>query len=64
MSPAPREYTPEWHDEVNLSIHNRLGEIRDQVKKFDGRQFTMLLAALGQAGTFIIGLIIAIIKFG
>ncbi len=64
MTPAPQEYTPEWHDEVNLSIHSRIGEIRDSIKKFDSRQFIMLMAALSQAGSIILALVVAYIKFG
>jgi hypothetical protein len=64
MTPAPPTYTPEWHDEVNLGIHRRLGEIRDQVKKFDTRMFLMLMAALGQAGSLIVALVVVFVKFG
>ncbi len=63
MSTAPLEYTPEWHDEVNLGIHSKLKDIKDSMAKFDTRQYLMLVAALGQAGTFVVGLVFAVIKF-
>ncbi len=64
MAPAPLEYTPEWHDEVNLSIHSRIGEIRDSVKRFDSRQFWMLMSAIAQLSGIAAGLIFVVLKFG
>jgi hypothetical protein len=64
MTPAPRDYSPEYCDAKHSAVYDAITDIKRKLDKFDTRMWLMVLSALGQAGALIVGLIIAFVKFG
>ena len=64
MPDAPKEYSPEYCNLMHMGVRNAVTDLKAIAKKLDNRVFLMMLAALGQAGSLIIALVVLFIKLG